>query len=142
MYHEFQTKPQSVDFSLDSKKFSNVDHEYNDILSVSCSPLKWICSAEIKDWGINGISVYLPDQEVEVNLTVEFWSDSLDEGYERDITVKLNLTDIELSRDINHINCITIEGVELEIKELKKIDDNNYVASGSAVVDFTHNDEY
>ena len=142
MYYEFKTKPQTVDFSLDSKKVSDGSKEYNDTLSISCSPLKWTCSADIREWGINGLSILIPDQEIEVDLTVEFWSDDNDEGYEKDINIKINLSNIEIAREINHINAITLTEVELKLTDLKKIDDYNYVAEGTASVEFTYNNEY
>ena len=131
MTFSFTAKPNTVDVYLESTHFPG---QKNTLTSnEKCSPIKWEARIDVAEWGIKDITPMILDQEVTLDLTLE----DLDKDSEKDISIQVELTDIELARDFPKVSDTHIDSIQFNLTHIEKIDEYNYKAKGKASVDFS-----
>lgn len=96
--------------------------------------IHYTIDVEYKSWGINGISPYLPEQKLDLNL--ELLADDQEDYQDCSVEVQIIESKIESDDSFNLNSAICPKELQLTITEIKAVKDGNFVAKAKATLVF------
>jgi len=91
---KFKSKVEDIDI-FKKYFFFGIDSENFDIEEITCGDIEWRVEVDYREWGIKGLTIFAPEQDVTFNIEVRDLNTDVLTSREKKITI----SDFEVNQD-------------------------------------------